>query len=71
MTWLDDLTLNTIIVNTTYGEAYRGLKSSVYDDCIVLREARLLQEEGISSPIQGEYVIPRDKVAGIQLLPGD
>lgn len=69
MTWLDDLTLETVIVNTTDGMSYRGLKSSVYDDCLVLKEARLMQAEGISSPIVGEYVIPREKVAGIQLLP--
>jgi small nuclear ribonucleoprotein (snRNP)-like protein len=69
MTWLDDLTSETVIVNTSSGDALRGLKSSVYDDCLVLRDARLLQEEGMSATIQGEFVIPRENVTSIQLLP--
>jgi hypothetical protein len=68
MTWLDDLKLETVIVSTRDGDAIRGLRSSVYDDGIVLREARLVQEEGISSPIDGEYFVPREMVAGIQIL---
>lgn len=68
MTWLDDVTFETVIVNTTYGEAFRGLLASCYDDCLVLREARLLQGDGLSEVIEGPYVIPREMVGGIQML---
>lgn len=71
MTWLDDLTLDTVIVHTRDGMSFRGLKSSVYDDCLVLKEARVLEDEGVSKILNGEIVIPRDRVHFLQLVPGD
>lgn len=70
MTWLDDLTLETVIVHTRDDMSFRGLKSSVYDDCLVLKEARVLEGEGVSSVLNGEVVIPRERVHFIQVLPG-
>lgn len=70
MTWLDDLALDTVIVHTTEGDSFRGLKSSVYDDCLVLKEARVLEDEGMSQVINGEVLIPREKVHFLQVLPG-
>ena len=69
MTWLDDLTLDTVIVHTTEGLSFKGLKSSVYDDSLVLREARVLEDEGISKILDGEIAIPRERVHFIQALP--
>lgn len=69
MTWLDDLTLETVLVHTRDGMSFRGLKSSVYDDCLVLKEARVLEDEGVSSVLNGEVVIPRERVHFVQLLP--
>lgn len=69
MTWLDDLTLETVIVHTRDGMSFKGLKSSVYDDSLVLKEARILEDEGMSSIINGEIAIPRERVHFIQLLP--
>jgi len=69
MSWLDALTLETVIVNTTYGEVYKGVKSAVQDDCIVLRDAQLVREDGkLSHPIDGPYAIPREKVGGINMV---
>jgi hypothetical protein len=68
MTWLDDLTLETVIVHTTYDMSFRGLKASVYDDCLVLMEARVLEDEGMSKIIIGEVVIPRDRVHWLQVV---
>lgn len=70
-TWLDDLTLQTVLVHTTNDMTFRGLKSSVYDDCIVLREARVLETESISAVLEGEVVIPREQVHFMQVLKGD
>jgi hypothetical protein len=69
MTWLDDLALETVIVHTRDGFSFKGLKSSVYDDSIVLIEARLLEDEGMSKVINGEVAIPREQVHFIQKLP--
>lgn len=68
MTWLDDLTLETVIVNTTDGFSFKGLKSTVHDDCFVLREAFLLQDNGPSEQINGPVVVPREKVHFLQLI---
>ncbi len=69
MTWLDDLTLETVIVHTCDGMSFKGIKSSVYDDAVVLRDARMLEDEGMSSIINGEIAIPRERVHFIQILP--
>ena len=69
MTWLDDLTLDTVIVHTRDEMSFRGLRSSVYDDCLVLKEARVLEGEGVSSVLNGEVVIPRERVHFVQILP--
>jgi hypothetical protein len=68
MTWLDAVTLETVIVHTRDGMSLKGLKSSVYDDSIVLKEARVLEAEGLSSLINGEVVIPREQVHFIQIV---
>lgn len=68
MTWLDDLTLDTVIVHTTEGMTFKGLKSSVYDDSMVLREVRVLQEDGATEQLNGDIAIPRERVHFVQLL---
>lgn len=69
MTWLDDVTLETVIVHTRDGMSLKGLKASVYDDCLVLKEARVLEDEGVSSVLNGEVVVPRERVHFIQRIP--
>lgn len=68
--WLSDLTLQTVIVLTTDGHSFKGLKRAVHDDCIVLYEAMLL-EENSNSVLNGDFLIPREKVLGIQIISGD
>lgn len=70
MTWLDDLTLETVIVTTTDdGPSLKGLKRAVYDDGIVLKDAAVL-EEGALVMLDGDLFIPREKVLLVQLLGG-
>lgn len=69
MTWLDDLTLETVIVHLVDdGPSIKGLKRSVYDDCLVLVEARVLEGEGMSKVLEGEIAIPREQVMFMQVL---
>lgn len=65
--WLEDLTLETVIVHQTNGPSIKGLKSAVHSDCIVLREALLLEETG-STVLNGDIVILREQIWGMQLV---
>lgn len=67
MTWLDDVTLETVIVNTPTGRSFKGLKSAVHDDCIVLKHVIVLETDA-STTIEGELVIPREQVEFVQLV---
>lgn len=71
MTWLDDLTLQTVIVTTTDdGPSLKGIKRAVYDDGIVLTQAAVLEADAIVT-LEGDLFIPREKVLLVQLLSGD
>jgi hypothetical protein len=65
LTWLDGLTLETIVVHTKAGSSLKGLKLAVFDDCIVLRDAMLLEEAG-PVMLDGEIPIPRESVDFMQ-----
>jgi hypothetical protein len=68
MTWLDELTLETVIVSTTDGgPSIKGLKRAVHDDGIVLTQAALLEDESLSV-LNGDVFVPREKVLLVQLL---
>jgi hypothetical protein len=70
MTWLDDLTLSTVIVTTTDdGPSLRGIKRAVYDDGILLSSAAILEAEALVT-LEGDVFIPREKVQLVQLLAG-
>lgn len=68
MAWLDALTLSTVIVHTQYGMSFKGLKQAVYDDCIVLRDAMVLDEG--ADLLDGQVIVPREAVAFMQILEG-
>jgi hypothetical protein len=70
MTWLDDLTLDTVIVTTTDdGPSLRGLKRAVYDDGILLSR-RGPREPSALVTLEGDVFVPREKVQLVQLLAG-
>ncbi len=70
MAWLDDVTLSTVIVHTTHGASFKGLKQAVHEDCLVLRDAMLLEDAGPQAPqvLKGLIVIPREHVDFMQLI---
>ena len=66
MSWLDGVTFDTIIVHTVNdGPSLKAPKVAVMDDCLVLRDAVLLQPEQ-TDMLAGEIVIPREKVLFVQ-----
>jgi hypothetical protein len=66
VTWLDELTLETVIVHLTDGgPSVKGIKAAVHDDCLVIREPLLLEPEA-STHLGGDLVIPRDRVLFLQ-----
>jgi small nuclear ribonucleoprotein (snRNP)-like protein len=71
VTWLDELTRRTVVVHTTDGMSMRGVLMPGYDDQCVLIHARLLQDDGVTSLMDGEVWIPREKVHFLQNLPAD
>ena len=68
MRWLKRLTARTVVVHLTDDESIRGVLVGVYDDCLVLKHAAYLRANAADA-IDGEAVIPRDKVAWMQNLP--
>lgn len=70
--WLQDVEMSTVIVLTKGDTSFKGLKRAVHDDCIVLHQAMVLQEEPVgghtTAMIDGDLVIPREQVLGIQLI---
>ena len=66
MTWLDDLTLETVIVHIDNGPSLKGLKQAVYDDGILLRDAVALEDP--IEVLNGLQFVPRERVVLIQLV---
>jgi hypothetical protein len=68
LTWLDSLTLDTVIVHTQ-GDSFKGVKAAVHDDCLVLRDVFVLEPEGQGqTQLNGEIVIPREQVLYMQIV---
>lgn len=68
MTWLDALTLDTVVVHLKSGTSIKGLKFAVHDDGIVLRDAAVLETEGVQM-LNGTPFIPRESVDWMQMIP--
>ena len=62
------MTLDTVVVHTVAGMSFKGIRSTVYDDCLVLRDARVLEDENMTRILDGETVIPREQVLFIQIV---
>jgi hypothetical protein len=70
MTWLDDLTLETIVIHTINGgPSYRCVKNAVYEDGILVSDLVNLDVEPMTVEA-GTHFVPRDQVHRIQLLGG-
>jgi hypothetical protein len=71
MRWLNRLTARTIAVHLTDDESIRGVVAGVYRDCVVLKHAAYLSPNGSIDKLDGETVIPRERIGWIQTLKPD
>lgn len=70
MTWLDDLTLSSVIVHTRdNGPSYRGNVAATYDDGVLLVDLVNLDEPSMAVEA-GSSFFPREQIVRIQLLEG-
>lgn len=69
MRWIDRLIRRSVVAHTTNGMSVRGVLVGAYRDCIVLSHAAYLGSDSIE-PLDGEVVIPRERVAWMQILEG-
>ncbi|MCW3039368.1 MAG: hypothetical protein JWM31_1273 [Solirubrobacterales bacterium] len=70
MTWLDALTLETVVLHMTHnGPSLKGLKVAVHDDCIVLRDVIALGETS-NDVLNGQIAVPKERVLFIQIVDG-
>jgi hypothetical protein len=70
LTWLDDLTLSSVIVHTkNNGPSFRGNVEAVYDDGILLRDLVNLDEDPHVVEA-GTHLIVREDIQRVQRLEG-
>lgn len=66
--WNERLERRTIVIHTTDGQSLRGVLVGEYRDSLVLSHAYALGAQAVQA-IDGEAVIPRERVAWVQSLP--
>lgn len=67
MKWINNLRAHTVVVHTTAGSSLRGVMVGTYTDSVVLSHVEFLAGD-TTTTIDGDAVIPRDKIAWIQTL---
>lgn len=69
MGWIKRLSAETVVVHLTTGASIRGVMTGVHRDCLVLVHGAYLGTESVET-VDGEIVVPRERVAWIQHLGG-
>ena len=69
MDWLNELTLDTVIVHLRDSHSIKGVLAAVHSDCLVLRDALLLEPES-QAVLDGSVVVPRSNVDFMQRIGG-
>jgi hypothetical protein len=70
--WISQLERRTIVCHLSDGASIRGVLLAAYRDCLVLTSSTFLGQaagEQVVVPVDGEAVIPRERVSWIQTLP--
>lgn len=71
MTWLDQLTHETVIVHLKDdGHSLKGVLAAVHADCLVLQGVVVLEPES-QAVLDGSVVVPRPNVDFMQVIRGD
>lgn len=67
MRWIDRLVRRSVVIHTTNGMSIRGVMVGAYRDSLVLSHAEFLGGDSVE-PVDGDVVIPRERVAWMQTL---
>lgn len=67
MKWIDRLRFHTVVIHTTTQSSLRGVLTGTYKDSLVLSHAEFLVGD-TTTTIDGEVIVPRERVAWIQTL---
>jgi hypothetical protein len=68
--WLNSLTLETVIVHLKGGgPSFKGVLTAVHADCLVLRDAMVLEPDS-QVILDGDVVVPRPNVDFMQRIGG-
>lgn len=68
--WLDELTLKTVVVHLRGGgHSFKGVLAAVHADCLVLRDAYVLEPDS-QDILDGLVVVPRENVDFMQVIAG-
>lgn len=65
--WAQATLRQSVVIHTTTNQSFRGVLIHEYDNALVLRHAALLGAE--VATIDGELVVPRERVSFVQVLP--
>jgi hypothetical protein len=66
--YLKEITAETVVLNTTGNESIRGVLVAVHSDVYVLRHAAYLNPDGTRVSIDGEVLVPVQRVAFLQRI---
>ena len=66
--YLKDLTAETVVVHTRDDASIRGVLLAVHSDVYVLRHAAYLSPDGSKVAIDGEVLMPIQRVAFLQRI---
>lgn len=69
MDWLNELTLETVIVHLRDSHSIKGVLAAVHSDCLVLKDAVVLEPES-QAMLDGTVVVPRPSVDFMQRIGG-
>ncbi len=65
--WIDRLVRRNVVVHMTTGASVRGVLVGAHRDCLVLSHVAYLGADAVET-VDGEVVVPRERVAWIQTL---
>lgn len=69
MKWINRLRFETVVIHTTTQASISGVLTGTYKDSLVLSHAKFLAGDTTTN-IDGDVVVPRERVAWIQTLNG-
>jgi small nuclear ribonucleoprotein (snRNP)-like protein len=65
-----ELVAHTLLVNLTTGKAFRGVLRDEHPAHITLANATL-HEDGTAAQVDGEVIIPRERIEFLQVVPAE